>query len=210
MELEERVKILEGEIKILKNEIQSTLLDIQEQVLSHYYPVLRAEESAPPDSVAQSMESIRAEQRKREMIEEETPTRAKTRKVTLDEIRAKATPKETPVSPKEEEEPSQPEEETDPDTIGQLAGWSTARGQKLGAERTTRLIGAYATERHIAPDTKDILIELISLSDDGNPPEKVRMTEMLDVVLKLNKILKMKKQADIAIALSLIEEENLG
>ena len=35
------------------------------------------------------------------------------------------------------------------------------------------------------------------------------MTEMLDVVLKLNKILNL-RQADIAMALSLIEEENLG
>ncbi len=207
MELEERLKILEGEIKILKNEIQSTLLDIQEQILSHYYPVLRAEDSAPPDSVKQSMESIRAEQRKREMIEEETPTRAKTKKVSLEEIRAKAAPKETPVSPEEEEEePSQPEEETDPDTIMELAEWLSDSVEKIGGERTSRLIGGYATERHLAPDVKDILIGLISLSDDGNPPEKVRMTEMLDVVLKLNKILDMKK-ADIAMALSLIEEE---
>ena len=209
MELEERLKILEGEIKILKNEIQSTLLDIQEQILSHYYPVLRAEDSAPPDSVKQSMESIRSEQRKREMIEEETPTRPKTKKVSLDEIRAKATPKETPVSPKEEEEPSPPEEETDPDTIMELAGWLNDSVEKIGGERTSRLIGGYATERHLAPDAKDILTELISLSDNGNPPEKVRMTEMLDVVLKLNKILNL-KQADIAMALSLIEEENLG
>ncbi|MFZ0546695.1 MAG: hypothetical protein WAM60_14710, partial [Candidatus Promineifilaceae bacterium] len=34
-------------MKILKNQIQSTLLDVQEQVLIHYYPALRAENSEP-------------------------------------------------------------------------------------------------------------------------------------------------------------------
>lgn len=207
MELEERVKILEGEIKILKNEIQSTLLDIQEQILSHYYPVLRMAESAPPDGVTQSLESIRAEQRKRELTKE-TPTLPKTKRVTLDEIRAKAAPEETPVSPKEkeDEEPSQPEEETDPDTIMELAEWLNDSVEKIGGERTSKLIEGYVTEKHIAPDVEDVLIGLISLSDNGNPPERVRMTEMLDVILKLNKILNL-KQADIAMALSLIEEE---
>jgi hypothetical protein len=42
MELERRVKTLEQEIKILKNQIQTTLREIQEQVLIHYYPALRA------------------------------------------------------------------------------------------------------------------------------------------------------------------------
>lgn len=48
MKLETRVEALEHELKILKNEIQVTLLEIQEQILNHYYPELRAEDSAPP------------------------------------------------------------------------------------------------------------------------------------------------------------------
>jgi hypothetical protein len=46
VELGQRVKTLEYEMRILKNEIQKTLLDIQEQVLIHYYPALRTEESS--------------------------------------------------------------------------------------------------------------------------------------------------------------------
>ena len=60
-QLEQRVKALEYEMKILKNEVQRTLLDIQEQVLIHYYPSLRAEEEAPTEGIRQSLESIRGE-----------------------------------------------------------------------------------------------------------------------------------------------------
>ena len=58
-QLEQRVKTLEYEIKILKNEVQRTLLDIQEQILIHYYPSLRTEETATPKGVEQSMASIK-------------------------------------------------------------------------------------------------------------------------------------------------------
>lgn len=211
MALEERIEALEGEMKILKNEIQSTLVDIQEQILTHYYPALRAEEeSAAPGIVKQSMESIRSEQRKREAIKEETPTRPKTKKVTLNEIRAKAAPKETPIPPEEEKEPSQLEEETGPGIIMELAGWLNDSVEKIGGERASKLIGGYAEEGRLAPDVKDVLTGLISFGDDENPPEKVRMTEMLDVVLQLNKILDLKRPSDITMALSLIKEENLG
>ncbi|MCL4395096.1 MAG: hypothetical protein M1482_09900 [Chloroflexi bacterium] len=62
MELEQRVKTLEYEMKILKNEVQRTLLDIQEQVLVHYYPVLRTEETKPSEGMIQSIEALRARQ----------------------------------------------------------------------------------------------------------------------------------------------------
>jgi hypothetical protein len=62
MELDQRVKALEYEMKILKNEIQRTLLDIQEQILVHYYPALRSEESKPSDGLMQTIEQLRAKQ----------------------------------------------------------------------------------------------------------------------------------------------------
>jgi hypothetical protein len=52
MSLEIRIETLEHELKILKNEIENTLLEIQNQVLIHYYPSLRAENSAPPKELA--------------------------------------------------------------------------------------------------------------------------------------------------------------
>lgn len=57
MELDARVKALEYELKILKNEVQRTLLDIQEQVLIHYYPSLRAEDTTPPAEVVNQVKS---------------------------------------------------------------------------------------------------------------------------------------------------------
>ncbi len=57
MELDARVKALEYELKILKNEVQRTLLDIQEQILIHYYPSLRSEDSTPPSEVVSQMRS---------------------------------------------------------------------------------------------------------------------------------------------------------
>lgn len=62
MELEQRVKALEYEMKILKNEVQRTLLDIQEQILVHYYPQLRIEETKPSDGTIASIEAIRQRQ----------------------------------------------------------------------------------------------------------------------------------------------------
>ena len=71
MELEQRVKSLEYEMKILKNEVQRTLLDIQEQILIHYYPSLRTEESVP----TQAVESIR--ERKRQVGGAPNPPKVK-------------------------------------------------------------------------------------------------------------------------------------
>lgn len=48
MELESRLETLEHEFNILKNEIQYALVEIQEQILSHYYPELRADDTPPP------------------------------------------------------------------------------------------------------------------------------------------------------------------
>ncbi|MBI5654013.1 MAG: hypothetical protein HZC40_26730 [Chloroflexi bacterium] len=60
MELEQRVKSLEYEVKMLKNEMQRILLEIQEQILVHYYPSLRADESTPSETMAQNIEQVRA------------------------------------------------------------------------------------------------------------------------------------------------------
>jgi hypothetical protein len=60
MELEQRVKTLEYEVKMLKNEMQRILLEIQEQILVHYYPSLRADESTPSEAMVQNLDQVRA------------------------------------------------------------------------------------------------------------------------------------------------------
>ena len=96
MELEQRVKALEYELKILKNEVQRTLLDIQEQILVHYYPSLRTEETKPSDGTVQAYETLRARQaapaapspiKTVPAVPSDTPVPT-LKAVTLDEIRA--------------------------------------------------------------------------------------------------------------------------
>jgi len=91
VELDQRVKALEYEMKILKNEVQRTLLDIQEQVLIHYYPALRAaDDSGPSEGTMQSLESIR--ERRASVggttASAETPAPPSVKQVSLEEIRA--------------------------------------------------------------------------------------------------------------------------
>ncbi len=82
MELEQRVKALEYEMKILKNEIQKTLLGIQEQILIHYYPSLRTDDSVPSEGTILAFEAVRAKQ------VNVTPSKPIARKVSLEDIRA--------------------------------------------------------------------------------------------------------------------------
>lgn len=67
MALENRVKTLEYEMKILKNEMQQLLLDIQEQLLIHYYPSLRTDESSPSEGIRRALATV---QKKKEALEE--------------------------------------------------------------------------------------------------------------------------------------------
>ncbi len=60
MELEQRIKSLEYEVKLLKNDTQRILLEIQEQILMHYYPALRQEDTVPTEGVLQTIETLRA------------------------------------------------------------------------------------------------------------------------------------------------------
>jgi hypothetical protein len=68
MSLENRVKTLEFEMKILKNEVQQMLLDIQEQLLLHYYPFLRTDESSPSEGIRRALQAI--QQKKKTALEE--------------------------------------------------------------------------------------------------------------------------------------------
>ena len=93
MELDQRVKALEYEIKILKNEIQRTLLDIQEQVLIHYYPTLRSDDSLPPEAIAQAFSAKQAAAASSAAVPAPAPTPIPAvKKVSLEDIRAQSEP----------------------------------------------------------------------------------------------------------------------
>ncbi len=202
MELEQRVKTLEYEMKILKNEIQRTLLDIQEQVLIHYYPSLRTEETAPSEGVIQALESVRA---KRWDAPQETPD-SPIKKVSLGEVNAgqeeedDALPEEPPATPSGAE--------SDKDVVVKLSGWISSTARKIGGERTGKLIQAYTGKGIISPDLESPLLRLVGLITDDSAPRQVAVNEVLKALLHLNELLGRDSNAEEA--LSLIEGANLG
>lgn len=205
MELEARVKALEYEIKILKNEIQRTLLDIQEQVLIHYYPSLRSEDSTPPaEAVVQLNRSAGAAG----PVATGTPAApppasVTTKKVSLDEIRAApsaAVPVAAPAAPK-------PSGGVDQATMVRLMEWVNEAIAKLGSGRTTSLIELCVTRAILDGDTRAILLRLTALNK-APEPELVPSNDAMTIVLKLDEVLG--RAADMDEALTIIEEANLG
>jgi hypothetical protein len=209
MELEQRVKTLEYEMKILKNEIQRTLLDIQEQVLVHYYPTLRTEETGPSDGVVRAIESVRAKQAKPNpesefKAEQQAAANAVAtssvvpvsvvKKVSLDEIRSQQSGNGA----------AQP---ADHDQLANLVEWTTNSTAKFGGERVRRLIAASVAKGVIAPEAKAPMLQAArSGADDA--PSSVAATDILKVFLKLDALLG--READVDEALELIEEAQLG
>ncbi|HEY4688195.1 MAG TPA: hypothetical protein VIK33_02700 [Anaerolineae bacterium] len=194
MELEQRVKALEYEMKILKNEVQRTLLDIQEQILIHYYPALRLEESGTPEGAIQALEAVHAKQASLGPPPATPPPVAK--KVTLEEIRA-GQREATPPSANVKAAP-------DPTRLSEWAGSASA---KIGAQRTARLIDAAAAKGVVPEPMKDTLLRVAALNKEP-APEKVAVNDVLALLLKFYELAG--RASDVEEALVVIEEANLG
>ena len=209
MELEQRVKTLEYEIKVLKSEIQRTLLDIQEQILLHYYPALRAEESETPESARQTIQALHAAgngkpasaqapgslERDAPAHESEAPTDTPTpviRKVSVDQARAA------------HGEPAPAEEMG---RMGKLLEWSLNGAAQIGLEPIKALIRQLAARKIITPDVQDVLLHIAPLNRRA-PPETVGVREAIQVIMQFDAILG--RAADIEEALALIEEAKIG
>jgi hypothetical protein len=254
--LEQRVKTLEYELKILKNEIQKTLLEIQEQILVHYYPTLRAEDSTPGEELRQNYENI--QQRKSALAAESgalppaskmpaappvaaaaEPAPAIAKPVSLDELRRgggttrAATPAPVAPSPAMSAAPAQPGAATQPGVAAQpaqptllspqelnpvtpeqqatvmaLSSWVTDTAQKIGGERTARLIEVCNQKRVVGPQYGDLLKRLSVFINTMPAPESVPVNEFLNALVKLDEALG--RQPDVDRALALIEEMKLG
>lgn len=203
MELEKRVLALEYEIKILKNEIQRTLLDVQEDILIHYYPSLETEEDASSQGIMPFLESTHDSP---EMTSEppETPTPIVIKPTTLEAIRSQAAATPFP----KEREPPQRQTTDSPAAILELSSWVSASVEKMGAERTSRLVETCSARGLLDPDTKSLFLRLVSMSAREGSPETVAVNEVLGLVLKLSELLG--SDTDIDKVLSLIEEAGLG
>jgi hypothetical protein len=164
MSLEIRVETLEHELKILKSEIENTLLEIQNQILIHYYPALRAENSAPPKDLSALLASSppdRGDEAKEKRNgshpapgdDEDAPPAIKppkTREVSLSEIGAR--PRHVP-----------------------LPSAMSRKGASYGPETVIDRVAFTHLARWV--------------SEEENPPEQVETKELMDVLLKLNKVL---------------------
>lgn len=170
MDLEHRVKMLEQEVKILKNQVQKTLLDIQEQILIHYHPALRAEDTTLPDTDAASLESSLAKQQKSRngpigsengTFDEEEATRPpNVRKVSLEEIRAVQAATES-------QPPSSTPVKTDWDVLGELTKWVDESVKRLGVERTRKVVEMRDSRGALTTEEKETVLQLISLYEEG-------------------------------------------
>jgi hypothetical protein len=210
--LEQRIKTLEYEFKILKNEIQRTLLDIQEQVLIHYYPNLRAAEPSTTEDVKHALDSLHEKQAPAG-AQAATPGQAASgeasapvKKVTLEEIRK--TQQEGIPAAAPEEAPAEKKETIDQTTLTNLSSWVSSSVAKIGSERTRKLLDVTAQRGYLAPDVCEVLGRLTMLGVQADPQEKVATNDILHALLRLNELLG--RAADAEQALSLIDEAKLG
>jgi hypothetical protein len=199
MELEQRVKTLEYEFKILKNEIQRTLLDIEEQVLVHYYPALRAGDSAPPEGIVQAVDSIRAKQGAGSAS---APAMPMAKKVSLDEIRTAGVP-----APVQAAGAPSNGKGMDQAALVKLSEWVSSSARMIGGEHTGKLIEVSVSNGIVPSEFRDVLKRLASLGKEA-PPAEVAVNEVLGALLKLYEL--MGRVANVEEALSLIEEARLG
>lgn len=190
MELEQRVKALEYEIKILKNEIQRTLLEIQEQVLLHYYPALRSDESAPSEAIIQSLDQAR--QKQASGANSPAPTGVK--QVTLEQIRAA--------------QGQAPDVEAQKEAVKQqLVEWVRESAVMIGGARVGKMLEVSARKSILPSEFKEALRQLI-------PPDKAPVSNQaaaanaIRVALKLQQILGRGENAPEVLAL--VEEAGLG
>jgi len=213
MSIENRVETLEHELKILKNEIQSTLLEIQNQVLVHYYPSFRAEETVtsrdqlPFVDVPASHKSKAKDNAGNRAGSDVDYVQPKTREVSLDVIKGKPdalAPLQPPAMHFKREVVALDDDDDDDDVdagdetgsatelnqlaLTHLARWVNDSVAKIGKIRTAEMIDSWDGVAHSTPAMTDALRQLLDLSDESEPAEPVNTKQLMDVLLKFNKM----------------------
>lgn len=177
MALEDRIKVLEDEIAILKGQIHTTLLEIHEQILNHYYPELRADNSGLPEAPGSTRpaRALGFVGLQRVTLEDPAPAAAE-----QDQARA-ATAQATP-RPDSENRASWP-------VVVQLMKWASDSVERIGAERTAKALEICAQGGCLAPGIQDMLLRFIALSDEGTAPATVGLRAIAEALSELNDIL---------------------
>ncbi|HOG45591.1 MAG TPA: hypothetical protein PLB78_03000 [Anaerolineae bacterium] len=228
MALENRVKTLEDELGILKDQIRNTLLEIQEQILFHYYPDLRAQEAPAPDAAAPALRGNGSQHGAASFSGVQRVTMAELEPapavdapalrvgslVRSDALRSLSDAGDAPEAALPPEGTgaaslAPPEaESTDWGLVARLTEWAGGSVQKIGKERTIRAIEIYANAGYLDQGVRDALLQLIELSDDEPPAERVRLRVVLELLLKLNEALG--RDVDVAATRRLVEEVKVG
>lgn len=165
MALEDRVKALEEEVSILKDQIRNTLLEIQEQVLIHYYPELRARDAAPVD-VPLAAGRAPAWQRGQ-------PSLPALQRFSLAEPEASEETERAEGSAAGGQAVAPAPVKAAPGTEGgsgwasvsRLVAWAGESVERIGKERTAKAVEAAAESGYLEPQARDILLRLVALSD---------------------------------------------
>lgn len=207
MSLETRVETLEHELKILKNEIETTLLEIQNQVLIHYYPVLRAEETPPskpplrPNALTSPADELPAKREENQPVQQDAMLEPlpKTREISLQEMKRKvklpAAPAEQASTPVRNRTPTPKEADLWPEAVidqavwPYVAKWVNESVDRIGKELTQNLINSSLNAEATTPGLTELLLQFVTVSEEVQPDVPVTTRDLMDVLLKLNKML---------------------
>lgn len=203
MELEQRIKTLEYEMKILKNEVQRTLLDIQEQVLVHYYPTLRTEESKPSEGMIKALDELRA----RQASQSAAPV---IKKVSLEEVRGaqRELAAESPQANRSALKLAEGAKQADPGAEGNENGHGQGNGNGSGNGNGNgdSNIAAPTSAERANRKLREWLMN--SAAKVGNDHDGKQVKEVLDQLTELNSLVG--RTGSMEEALRLIQEAKLG
>jgi hypothetical protein len=199
MNLETRVETLEHELKILKNEIEETLLEIQNQILIHYYPALRAEDSTPPQDLPPILPT-----RAKPQLEEAPPATApfptiapspgsQMKEVSLsDLLKAKSTSAAGAPAPPVKPAGGAPGDAAvatlPPAALAHLAKWVTQAVERLGKAQAILMVESCADAEACTPAVLAALLQLLALAEEEAPPPTVETAAVMDTLLRLNRV----------------------
>lgn len=190
MNLEQRVTMLEEEVQLLKNQIQTTLLAIQEQILSNTYPSLRtddgevaqmahAPETPAPEQSSRTTEGLRGVNR----VSLDSPDQPNPEPPINKPSVAPPPPPQAPPAPSTPPasfnfEPSggtRRPSTIDWASLNKMDEWICRKIDKMGVQRTRRLIEFYAETKRFSESVTDTLFQLITLyEEDVDPAAEAR------------------------------------
>ena len=218
MNADSRIEKLEHEFKILKNEIQNTLLEIQEQILIHYYPALRAEGTERPGNLLQVVDALREKRNSNGDKNHNGQGRMSATPAILDDgfdetgddddtsfgndepvvtpqtrevslAQLRKRPKaKTPNRRREAEQPNGPVARTSRLNFAALADWVRESVATVGKERAVQAVEAYTSGGYLTEETQTVLLRLISLAEES-PLPAVGGSAPLEILIKLDAVL---------------------